>query len=404
VAAGPVAEVLAQHSSSSVRVRVEAGVDLASAAQALRERSFDLVLLDLRLPEGSGLDLLPDIDALQPFATVVHVASASSGIDVGRARALGAHTFLFEPLTQSDLLETLLLAVQALHETPAVGDHGTPDVRTPVRLTDGGGLTILVAEDHEVNQKLMAKLVVRQGHRMTLARDGLEAVRLFEENHYDVILMDLQMPGLSGLEATARVREIERAQRLPRTPIIALTANAMKETREECLAGGMDGYVTKPVQFALLAAEIHRVLDDESLAQTPIMGSRIIGPAEHPPLDPQRLLEAVDGDRVFLEHIAGLFMDDCKQRLNAIERHLAKRDAKSILLEAHTLKGSAGMFTAFRMMHLALTLEEDARQDLRRAPSLLVQLRHERRAVARALEHHFSLEVKKTPAEAQRSA
>jgi signal transduction histidine kinase/CheY-like chemotaxis protein/HPt (histidine-containing phosphotransfer) domain-containing protein len=370
--------------------------DVRSGDAALRERSFDLVLLHLRLPDGSGLDLLHDVELLHPRATVVMLATAASGVDIARCRALGVSTFLFEPLTQSDLLETLLLATHIRRDGTPRG--GTPDVRTPARLTDGGGLSILVAEDHEVNQKLMTKLVGRQGHRMVLARDGLEAVRLFEEGLFDVVLMDLQMPGCSGLEATARIRRFEQMHRRPRTPIIALTANAMHEARAECLAGGMDGYVSKPVQFALLSAEIHRVLDDSVAASTPVMMTRTVGPPAEGPIDPDRLLDAVDGDRTFLEHIAGLFMADSSHRIASMEHHLAKGNSRGLLQDAHALKGAAGMFTARRMMDLALALEEDARTaGLGRAAELLADMRMERRAVGRALEQHFGLSIARSP-------
>jgi len=370
--------------------------DVRSADAALRQRSFDLVLLDLRLPDGSGLDLLHDVELLHPRATVVMLASAASGVDISRCRALGVSTFLFEPLTQGDLLETLLLATHIRRDgTPRAG---TPDARTPARLTDGGELSILVAEDHEVNQKLMTKLVHRQGHRMVLARDGLEAVRLFEEGLFDVVLMDLQMPGCSGLEATAQIRSFEQFHRRPRTPIIALTANAMHETRSECLAGGMDGYVSKPVQFALLAAEIHRVLDDSVATATPVMVTRSVAAPAGGPIEPDRLLDAVDGDRTFLEHIAGLFMADSSHRIASMEHHLAKGNGRGVLQDAHALKGAAGMFTARRMMDLALAVEEDARTGgLARAAELLADLRMERRAVGRALETHFGLSIARSP-------
>ncbi len=370
--------------------------DVRSGDAALRQNNFDLVLLALQLPDGSGLDLLHDVELLHPRATVVMIASAASGGDISRCRALGISSFLFEPLTQSDLLETMLLTNHIRRDGTPRG--GTPDVRTPARLTDGGGLSILVAEDHEVNQKLMAKLVNRQGHRMVLARDGLEAVRLFEEGLFDVVLMDLQMPGCSGLEATAQIRRFEQSHRRPRTPIIALTANAMQEARAECLAGGMDGYVSKPVQFALLAAEIHRVLDDGVTAATPVMVTRSVAPPAEGPIDPDRLLDAVDGDRTFLEHIAGLFMADSSHRIASMEHHLAKGNGRGVLQDAHALKGAAGMFTARRMMDLALAVEEDARSGgLARAAELLADLRMERRAVGRALEQHFGLSIARSP-------
>jgi CheY-like chemotaxis protein len=121
------------------------------------------------------------------------------------------------------------------------------------------GLQVLLAEDNEVNQRVAARFLERLGHRVTLANDGREAIDLWRQQPFDLVLMDVQMPEMDGFEAVAAIREAEQATG-GRTPVIALTAHAMSGDRERCLAAGMDGYLTKPVKLAQLVAAIDGVL------------------------------------------------------------------------------------------------------------------------------------------------
>ena len=122
-------------------------------------------------------------------------------------------------------------------------------------------LRILLAEDNAVNQKFAIRTIEKAGHSVVVANNGREAIDAWEQDRFDVVLMDVQMPEMDGLEATSRIRELEQERGVaPRTPIIAMTANAMKGDKERCLQSGMDGYVSKPVKRQTLFAEIERVL------------------------------------------------------------------------------------------------------------------------------------------------
>ncbi len=123
-------------------------------------------------------------------------------------------------------------------------------------------LQILLAEDNAVNQKFAVRAIEKAGHSVAVANNGREAVQAWERDRFDVVLMDVQMPEMDGLEATSRIRELEQEREVSRTAIIAMTANAMKGDKERCLRAGMDGYISKPVNRQALFAEIERVLGE----------------------------------------------------------------------------------------------------------------------------------------------
>jgi two-component system sensor histidine kinase/response regulator len=359
-------------------------VVVGSATEALgciRDGTFDVILLDVQMPHGSGLDLLPDVKVHQPGATVVMLASAAGAGDVARSRQAGAHAFLYKPLAQQELLEALLLSLEpASHEPRDSARPVSPEMRP---------LSILLAEDHEVNQQLMVRLLSQQGHRVTLARDGIEALSCYERESFDLVLMDVQMPRLGGLESTGRIRALEVTTGRPRTPIVALTANAMQGSSEECLAAGMDGYVSKPVQFAVLHEEMRRALDSHRVhvPSSPSSPSPSPSPPPAAAFDPQAVLETLEGDREFFCQLAAVFLEDTVLRLDTLHKALGSGDAQGVARTAHALKGASGSFGARRLMDLCLRLELAANHgQLGRGGTLLEEMQEEIEEIGRALE------------------
>src|SRR5262249_31453848 len=204
------------------------------------------VLLDAHMPEMDGFTLAGLIQQSPELAgsTLVMLTSAGLSGDVTQCRQLGIRAYLMKPVKQSDLVATLLTALDASQRQAA------PPPERPA-LAPGAPLRVLLAEDNVVNQRLVVRLLEKQGHQVTLACTGREALDAWERDNFDVVLMDVQMPDVDGLEATSLIRVGER--RTGRhVPIIAMTAHAMKGDRERCLEAGMDGYVSKPVQPAEL--------------------------------------------------------------------------------------------------------------------------------------------------------
>jgi signal transduction histidine kinase/CheY-like chemotaxis protein len=232
----------------------QAGLDaLARAADA--GEPFPLVLLDAMMPQMDGLTFARRLRAEPRFAetTVLMLSSASQHGDTRQCRELGVAAFLNKPVKQSDLLDSILRALFAPVRCEAQpAPPARPDLPWQRRLR------VLLAEDNLVNQKVMVSLLEKAGHAVQVADNGHEAVAAWRQGGFDLILMDVQMPVLDGVAATAAIREAE-ADGGGRLPIIALTAHALQGDRERFLGAGMDGYLAKPVRPEQLWQEIARL-------------------------------------------------------------------------------------------------------------------------------------------------
>lgn len=231
-------------------------------------------------------------------------------------------------------------------------------------------MRVLVAEDNMVNRELARHLLAQLGHDVVMATDGNEVLARLEEQPCDLILMDLWMPNLDGIAACERIRASEKGTGR-RTPIIALTAHAIKGDREACIAAGMDDYLVKPVRQPALAKAITRIVS----AGTP--------PAPDTPPERRAWLDPWDGvDSELLRKLAPLMLESTAASLKALQSAFGARDWMKIEREAHTLKGSLGLFHAPRVVVTTKTLETAARlKDDTRTLALLGDLAIELAAV-----------------------
>ena len=237
----------------------------ASGAEALQalakdQPTFAAALLDYRMPDMDGLQLATELKrqpALQG-ALMIMLSSSDQGAVASRCRELGVTACLTKPVRQSELRSLIRNALSQLHPLAA-----QPFAMPSLRAARKSGLTpklqILLAEDNVVNQRLAMRLLEKQGHTVVLAQNGHEALEAAANHQFDLVLMDVQMPGMNGLEATACLRTHEQ-QTGGHLPVIAMTAHAMKGDRELCLAAGMDAYVSKPIQPAELFKTIAEVI------------------------------------------------------------------------------------------------------------------------------------------------
>jgi CheY-like chemotaxis protein len=208
-------------------------------------------------------------------------------------------------------------------------------------------LQILVAEDHPVNQRLVTGLLEKQGHAVVVVEDGDAAVEAVAQQAFDLILMDVQMPGMDGLEATAAIRAQEQA-RGTHIPIIALTAHAMKGDQERCLAAGMDDYLAKPIDAKDLATTIARRLN-------PGAGPDL--PTGTPSVDLAAAMRAVEGDRALLQELVHLFLQGYPNHMATLREAIQRGDADPVIHTAHQLKGAMSIIGGTVASTLASELE-----------------------------------------------
>jgi PAS domain S-box-containing protein len=236
-----------------------AEMDRADAAG----QPFKLVLSDVNMPEMDGFMLYERTreSPRHKGTPFILLTSAARPGDVARCREIGVSAHLIKPVKQSILMNAIVGAVAGKAVAAREADKSPSAAAAPAAER---ALQILLAEDNAVNQKFAVRAIEKAGHAVVVASNGREALERWQQDAFDVILMDIQMPEMDGFEATARIRELEQANEAgPHIPIIAMTANAMKGDKERCLEAGMDGYVSKPVKRQTLFAEIDRVLGVE---------------------------------------------------------------------------------------------------------------------------------------------
>jgi PAS domain S-box-containing protein len=233
----------------------------------------------------------------------------------------------------------------------------------PAGLVAGAGrpLHVLLAEDNPVNQQVAHRLLERMGHRVTVVPDGVDCLVAWQAGGHDLILMDMMMPGMDGLETTRQIRSREDAGG-GHIPIVAMTASVMPGDRERCLGAGMDGYVAKPVRREELHAEIDRILKRETAAISP-GGRRPAAASRRPVYDRADALARLDDDEELLQSLIDMFVSDAANYVERLEGAWRGRDWPGLTRAAHTLKGVLATFSARDGQAAALALEQAAREE-----------------------------------------
>ena len=249
---------------------------------------FDLILLDVVMPEMDGFEVLTLIHAMPEIdrPTILMLSSADQLGQMAQFQNLGAAGYLIKPIPPAEMLRAIVVALGI--KTPQTEMRAMVARNKPVELR-GRPLRILVAEDNAINQLLAKRTLEKAGHSVVVANNGVEAVAAVNRETFDLVLMDVQMPLMDGFQATARIRDQEH-DHARRLPIVALTAHALKGDQQRCLAGGMDGYVSKPIRnselFSAIAAAMN---DDEGTPQTASVEASVTLPAQkddQPPHQP----------------------------------------------------------------------------------------------------------------------
>jgi signal transduction histidine kinase/CheY-like chemotaxis protein len=323
-------------------------LDALSAAVAAG-RPFALVLLDVNMPELDGFQVAEHISAQPELtrATIMMLSSSGHHGDASRCRDLGVAAYLTKPVLAANLHDAIGRVLN--HAPTATVARSTK----PAQADAACRLRVLLAEDNIVNQRVAVGLLTKRGHDITVANNGLEALEALERGAFDVVLMDVQMPEMGGLEATAAIRERERVNG-SRTRIVAMTANAMAGDRERYLAAGMDGYVSKPIHAATLFAALEQPTTIVGTASTtPMPGTA----AAAGPIDHVSLLDRLGGDERLLVEVVRVFLADCPVRLATIKAAVDSRDGERIRTTAHALKGAAANLSAQHLYQAAGALE-----------------------------------------------
>jgi len=268
--------------------------------------------------------------------------------DASRCVRLGIAAYLLKPIKQSELLFTIS---KVLREPSTKVSRPALITRHSIR-ESGKRLRVLLAEDNPINQKLAVRLLERMGHTLTVVENGRKALNAVENMSFDLVLMDVQMPEMDGLEATRILREREKANGT-RLPVIAMTAFAMKGDKERCLEAGMDGYIPKPIN----AGEVYEVIEHLVRAAETLTGQPLESTVPAQALDTAGLVDRVGGDEELLKEIAALFLSDYPRLLAEVRDAFHRKDPERLEKAAHALKGAVSNFGAESATQAALKLE-----------------------------------------------
>jgi two-component system sensor histidine kinase/response regulator len=350
---------------------------LKEAAQA--GAAFDLMIVDANMADPGGFALPSRFhDAGAPCGRIIMMLNSDSQRnDAARCRQLGVRSNVVKPVSAPDLLDAIRLALIPGQEEPEVE---LAEFQIDEQLLRNGSSKpdrrqeVLLVEDNPVNQTVATKIMQRAGYEVTVAGDGQEAIEWFEKKRFDLILMDVQMPVLGGIEATKaiRAREARRSWamsgRWEVTPIIAMTAHVMQGDRERCLEAGMDDYVSKPIQPSDLFAAIERVskrletTDFEGMSLAQFANAEDLNGSEDGVADLDQTRTLLEGDNEAVDSLIGIFLSDLGKNCVQLEKAVITNDGKMIGALSHSLKSSVGVFGATLAADAAQIVEHAARR------------------------------------------
>ena len=385
-------------------------VTASSVQQALEQlhhaqqhgQSFDLLLSDVNMPDQDGFMLVEEIRKDQSISdpTILMLTSGDRPEDREKCKTFEVSAYLMKPVKQSELFDTVISTLgglSLLEDDRPASEH----MRLP------NGLNILLAEDSLANQKLAIGLLEKRGHRVTVVNNGKQAVMAAHKENFDVILMDVQMPEMDGFEATREIRNLE-ADSGRHTPIVAMTAHALKGDRQRCLDQGMDGYLSKPIRsrqvyetIEFLAAANKEsagqpLSDDQSYGAPPVQHSELHtfldGATDDEKRCIQSALEAVDHDDELLRDFVAAVLVESPQVLIKAETSLAEENWDYLRRHAHTLRGTLRTLGMEETCELASRVEKAAEaHEADEARTQLALLKPEVERITEILQRYIDL-------------
>lgn len=313
---------------------------------------FDIAVLDMKMLGMNGVELTQRIRIDWRFSGIRIVIITSSNDEgvLAAIRSSACDLYLDKPIHRQTLKEALLELISQKRQP----------ISAPV--ASSATIKILLAEDNPVNQKVCSAMLRQLGYTLVLANNGREVLEIISREPVDLILMDCMMPAMDGYTATQYIRDLERSRNLPRTPIIALTANAMEGDRERCLLAGMDDYLSKPFLQKTLQDKIQTfVVSLPASAVTPAFSET---KSTNVTLDPASLntLREIGGNAL-VEDVLNLFRTNTEQHIATLRTGLRNRDREAVRHAAHSLKSTAANIGALNLAELARVLENAARNN-----------------------------------------
>ncbi|MBI4844628.1 MAG: response regulator [Nitrospirae bacterium] len=354
--------------TNSVGNGVEAIRELKKGAAA--GDPYTIMILDMQMPgmDGEHTTVIVKNTAEIKETEIIILTSLGTRGDVSDMRKIGCAGYLIKPVKESLLLETIaaVLSGTAKSSSNIVTKHSIRDIMQQ-------NISILLAEDNPINRKVTEKILNKAGFNLDIVENGRLALEAVDRKRYDIILMDVQMPEIDGLEATKKIRSEERADR--RSTIIAMTAHALKGDFERCIGAGMDDYISKPIEPQELLEKISRWVNIKLESTTTDLikkekkrheAASVEKPGEaqqggEPPIDIKSAMRRFSDDKDFYMEMVSEFLNYVPSQIKAIEDAAISGDAEAVQKNAHSIKGASGNLSAVRVQSAALNIEHKGR-------------------------------------------
>jgi two-component system, sensor histidine kinase and response regulator len=343
---------------------VSSGPAAIEAVQKAAENNlpYEVVYLDWKMPDMDGIETAHVINklGLKPSPHFIMVTAYGNESVIQEANDAGIDDLLMKPVSPSALFDATITALSGVRvEKRAIKTESTAMTENLAAIK---GARILLVEDNELNQQVAIELLTEAGFNTDLAENGAIAIQKVQKSSYDVVLMDMQMPVMDGLEATREIRKLPMFSKLP---ILAMTANVMSSDREKIVEAGMDDYIAKPIDPDMLFATLLKWIPPKREAHlVPAADTRVL--QEDSENDPLMKIEGLDvkagmkrvlNKRSSYENLLRRFAAGESETISEIRAHLAAGDRESAVRTAHTLKGLAGTIGASLLQQRAASIE-----------------------------------------------
>ena len=338
--------------------------DARQTIEALREairqgKPTRLLVLDMQMPETESRTVLQMVskDPAMQDLRILLMTSLAQRLGTGRLREFGVHGYILKPITQKMLYDSIL-SIFGIKEEWKTLTARLPSGTTSLSELQRRRIRILVAEDNSINRELVVSMLTKQGYQLDAVENGKLAVERLEREHFDLVLMDIQMPELDGLEATRMIRLSPGPNQ--RIPIIALTAHAMAGDEQRCLSAGMDGYLPKPLDPQVTFRMIDKlargdIREGEPVRPEPVQRSAAAPTPSRPvvqnidPVELENALPRFSHDMAFFTDLLGVFLDSSNEKVEEFKDTIYEKNYESLSILAHNLKGVAKNFSAMRL-------------------------------------------------------
>ncbi|MCA9007739.1 MAG: response regulator, partial [Planctomycetaceae bacterium] len=342
-------------------LKTVATASVVEAKTAIQEachqnQPFDIVVTDFEMPDQNGLETgraLKDSE----IPVILLTSSPDTQLDPIDLQECQITLTMRKPVQRHKLLESVYHLLTSQHDEDIINTSDSKGQRQVCSQTT----RILLAEDNRINQLYVTELIKQMGCHCDTALNGQEAIDAVLQNHYDLVLMDCQMPGLDGLEATRRIRELEKLGLLKnKLPIVALTANAIKGDRERCLEAGMNEYLSKPVQRDQITFVMEQFLNEYQSEESKPHSGHISssGETDQPAIDSTALMNFCSGNMELINSLLDELESSGTERITQIQKSANTSDARGVAEAAHSLKGASSILCAKKLKELSSAIEQ----------------------------------------------